>query len=298
MNGYVDKLYDINSIEIPAEMLETHVDEARVEAELQALGLRYAVESEADIAAEGDTIYAKADMKSYPDGRTILVYTGTTLPGAEDVAKAVISKRVGDVIETTLADKKVTLTIAKILRRTPVAVDDALIAKIGVDGVSTVGAYRNYIRAKLQEDQNMEQSKMLVKYIMDEMIAKTTYAYDEAEMESYVEEQMKLYANDMEEDDMDYDVSEADMREGIREQTKQEWMVEAFAKSQGVEVDRSAAEEQADQMIEMMQLMGEEVPARDEMIRMAIQDEYMNTFFDYAGKIIEEKTGGNNNGNN
>lgn len=45
MNGTVTKLCDIDSIAIPEPMLELHVDEQRVEEELQQLSLRYAKES-------------------------------------------------------------------------------------------------------------------------------------------------------------------------------------------------------------------------------------------------------------
>lgn len=290
MNGYVDKLYDVNSIEIPAEMLETHVDEGQVEAALQTLGLRYAAESEADTVAAGDLVYAKADTESYPDGRTILVYTGTALPGAEDAAKAVLGKKIGDAVETTLAEKKVTFTIGKILRRTPVAIDDALIAKVGVDGVTTVDGYKVYLRDKMKQEQALEQEKMITRFYLDQMINNSTYVYDEAEMDAYIAEQIAMYAPEYEA--MGETVDENEMREGILTQTKQYWMAEAFAKSQGVEPDQASIEEDADRMIEMMQLMGEEVPERAEMIETAKQDAYFNAFYEYINKQIEQKMGG------
>lgn len=298
MNGYVDKLYDIDSIELPAELLETHVDESRVEAELSALGLRYAEESQVETVEKGDLAVCKADAESYPDGRTILIYTGTILPGTEMAAEAVIGKNKGDQVETKLAEKTVTLTIDKVIRRIPVKVDDALIAKIGIEGVKTVDDYKVYIRKKLQADENMEQNKMLVKHVMDEMIKNSSYVYDAAELDAYVEEQMKLYAAELAQEEETMDISEDEMREGIREQTKQGWMIEAFAKKQGIEVDQAAAEEEADQMIEMMQLMGEDVPDRTEMIEASIQNAYMDAFFEYVGKMIEAKLGGKDNGSN
>lgn len=133
MNGKVDKLYDIDSIAIPEELLKVSVDEQRIEEEVAMLSLRYAKESLADTAAESDLVYAKADQESYPDGRTILLYTAMNMPGAEEAAKAVIGKKAGDVVSAVLADKKVTLTVEKVLHREPVEVTDELMEKCFAD---------------------------------------------------------------------------------------------------------------------------------------------------------------------
>ena len=45
-----------------------------------------------------------------------------------------------------------TLTIEKIIHRTPVDVDDALIADMGIDGVNTGEEYRNNVRMQMFRD--------------------------------------------------------------------------------------------------------------------------------------------------
>ena len=44
MKGYVTRLCDIDSIGIPDEMLEVHIDKERIENQIAALSLRYANE--------------------------------------------------------------------------------------------------------------------------------------------------------------------------------------------------------------------------------------------------------------
>lgn len=184
MNGKVDKLYDIDSIAIPEELLKVSVDEQRIEEEVGMLSLRYAKESLADTAAESDLVYAKADQESYPDGRTILLYTAMNMPGAEEAAKAVIGKKAGDVVSAVLADKKVTLTVEKVLHREPVEVTDELIAGMGIEGVVDVEAYKAYLREKMIADQQMENNKGIVIHILNVMTENSTYAYDEAEVKA------------------------------------------------------------------------------------------------------------------
>lgn len=293
MNGYVNKLYDVDSIVIPEKMLDVNVDEQRVEEELQALGLRYAKESQADSAKEGDLVYCTADTDSYPDGRTILIYTGVEMPAAKEAVAAVLGKKAGDTVRTVLAEKNIVLTVKKILRRIPVEVNDSLIESTGIDGVTTVEAYKEYIREKLMADAQMEASKMAVAFMVQQMTEESTYTYDEAEMEAYVQEHMDECLADYKE--MGEEIPDPEIvRTGLIEQMKQMWMAEAFCKDKGIEVDMSSVEEQADQMIEMMELMGEEVPERSEMIENTIQDEYFSQFINYISTMIEQKIGGSN----
>lgn len=142
MNGSVSKLCDIDCIVIPEEMLNVSVDEAHIEEEIKALSLRYAEERQVDKVQKGDIVYCEADKESFPDGRTIILYTDIDVPGAENASKASLGMNSGESFETELVGKKVQLTVNKIVRRTPAEVTDELVAGMGVEGVSTIDEYR------------------------------------------------------------------------------------------------------------------------------------------------------------
>lgn len=103
-------------------------------------------------------------------------------PAQSAAVQAALGKAVGDTFAARLMGKPVSLTVEKIIRRTPVAVDDALIASLGIDGVSTVEGYRAYLTEKALADAKLEQSKMAMHYLVDEMIGRSEYEYDQAEM--------------------------------------------------------------------------------------------------------------------
>ena len=107
MKGYVTRLCDIDSIGIPDEMLEVHIDKERIEKQIAALSLRYANEISSIICARGDIVRCKADEASYPDKRTIILFTGASLPAAEEAANAAIGKKLGESFKTELAGKSV-----------------------------------------------------------------------------------------------------------------------------------------------------------------------------------------------
>lgn len=290
MNGKVDKLYDIDSIVIPEELLNVSVDEQRIDDEVGMLSLRYARESLADTAAESDLVYAKADPESYPDGRTILLYTAMDMLGAEEAAKAVIGKKAGDVVSTVLAGKNVTLTIEKVLHREPVEVTDGLIAGMGIEGVSDIEAYRVYLREKMITDLKMENNKEIVRHILNVMTENSTYSYDEKEAKAQMMAMAEQYQKEYEQ--MGETVTVEEICEGMIAQEKQMWMAKAVCENKGIEVDTSSAEEDADRMIEMMQLTGEPVPDREEMIQMAVQDAYFNGLMSYIDSMVQQKVGG------
>ena len=293
MKGTVTKLCDIDSIAIPAALLDIQVDETRVDDALRMLSLRYAKESEAAAAEAGDLAVCKADAESYPDGRTILLFTGIAMPGAEDASRAVIGASVGETISTVLAEKPVKLTVQKILRRTPVEVNDALIAGIGLDGVQTVSDYRAYMRGKFLADLRMERSKEIMHYLLEQMVAGSEFSYDEAEMDAYVQKCMdEAAAAPLEFEDVD--LSPDEVRASAIAQQKQDWIAEAFCISRGIEIDMHNVEAEADQMLEMMSLMGEPAPDRAEMIEMSLQNEYGNALFTHMDQIIAQKMGGSN----
>ena len=119
MKGSVSKLCDVDRIAIPEELLEVKIDEACVEDGLKALSLRYAAETAADTVEAGDIVHCRADKAAYPDGRTVLLFTGTEIPGAEAAAANAIGKRVGDVFAAQLLEKNAELCVEKIVRRIP-----------------------------------------------------------------------------------------------------------------------------------------------------------------------------------
>lgn len=290
MNGFVNKLYDVDSIKIPEDMLEISVEDNCGDEAVKQLSLRYAEEVSADISEVNDIVYCAGDKDNYPDKRTLMIFTGSDIPGAEKAREAVLNKKVGDVVETALADKNVTLTVNKIVRRIPVKVDDNLIAGLGIEGVETVDAYKDHVTAQALENLKMETVKMIDGYIVKEMLEGCQFTYDEKEMDEYARETYDEYVNMYGEEEVGGSFEQ--VKPSIVDNIKMSWMAEAFCKSRNIEIDMSAIEEETDQMIEMMTLAGEEVPDREEMIQMTAQSEYTSQLFSYLESKTAEKIGG------
>lgn len=289
MKATVKKLCDMDRIAIPPELLKVELDEQAVTDAVARLSLRYAALGEAETAETGDIVHCRADAQSYPDGRDILLYTDVAMPGAEQAAQAALGKRVGGSFEAPVADKAVQLTVSKIVRRTPAEVNDALIASMGLDGVSTVAEYTAYTREKMLADLRMERSKEITHIIVDTMDKESEFDCDAAVLDELVASQEEMYAADYAAAGID--ITPEELRMSILAQARQAWVAEAFCIERGIEIDRESAEQYADQMIEMMTLMGEEVPERAVMLEMALENEYFRGFYDYIDGLIARRMG-------
>ena len=295
MIGSVNKLYDIDSVVIPAELLDIHVDEQNVEMGMRQLAMRYATECPAEVIEKGDVVYALPDKESYADGRVILIFTGIDMPGAEIASQDVLGAKVGDAVSTELYAQQVTLVVQKIVRRVPAPIDDQLAIRMGIVGVTTVEECRSYLREKALADIRLENSKEIAHIYVDALHKNSTYEYDEAEAKAYIDSVYDEVAAEYASYGME--LSEEQLRQDILEQKKQEWMIRAFCEDHGLEVDTSEVESEAEQMMEMMALMGEDVSDREKYLEMSLSGAYANQFFMYIEKLAEEKMGGSN-GNN
>ena len=95
------------------------------------------------------------------------------------------------------------------------------------------------------------------RYLLEQMEEHSTFSYDPQELDAYVQKNMDQYLQEMQE--MGMEESPEEIKESILAQEKQNWMAEEFCKSRGIEVNLEDAETQADQMLEMMQLTGDEL---------------------------------------
>lgn len=159
----------------------------------------------------------------------------------------------------------------------------------GSKAFPTVADYTAYIREKMLGDLRMERSKEITGILVDTMDKESEFACDPAILDEIVAAQEEMYAADYAAAGIE--ISPEDLRRSILAQTRQAWLAEAFCIERGIEIDRESAEQYADQMIEMMTLMGEEVPERSVMLEMALENEYFRGFYDYIDGLIARRMG-------
>lgn len=290
MNATVTKLCPPESIPLPDELLALSVDEQQLDADVARLALRYAAESEADTAGAGDIVRCRADSASYPDGRTVLLYPGTGIPGAEDAEALAIGKHPGDTLRVTLCGKAAALTVEKIIHRTPVEVNDALIASLGLDGISTVDDYRAMLRETALANEKMEQSKRLAQYVVEQLLEKSQFDYDETALAERIEADLPIAKAEYAEYGME--LSDEALREELFERQRQTWLAKAFCEARGITIDSRQIEDEAAQMYEMMRLSGETLPPREDFLAQMLDQAYISELYMAVNTLVAQRLEG------
>lgn len=290
MNATVTKLCGLGSVTLPAELLALHVDKQQIEADVARLALRYADESETDTAKAGDIVRCAADEASYPDGRTVLLYPGAGIPGAEEAEAAAIGAHPDDTLRVTLCGRAAALTIRSITRRTPVAVNDALIARIGLDGVNTVDDYRAMLREKALADAKMEKSKQLAQLVVQQMLAGSEIDYDERALAAHIDGELPAALAEFAAYGIEAD--EQEVRAELANQQQQSWLAKAFCAENGITVDEKQVEDEAAQMYDLMQMSGETLPARERFLAQMVEQAYISEFFMAVNAFVAQKMEG------
>ena len=193
MKSKVKKLYAIEKISIPSEICTWKVGQEEIKAKLEALSLEYASDSLCDTVMKGDCVFCRSERNRSFSDRTILLYPNRSIPEAEKAEEAIIGKKSGSQVKTTLAGIDVVLTIEKIVRRLPAAIDDELILKLAIDGVKTLVDYEEYYKNKQEENNKVNATHNIVSYLIQELIEHSEYDIDTDDMNEWTSKRAAKY---------------------------------------------------------------------------------------------------------
>ena len=185
MKSQVITLYEVKNVAVPAELCAWQVDEAEIDTRISALAMEYAVETAVETAAEGDCVICRGAENSPLADRTVLIFPGRAIPGGSEAERAVVGKKKGEQATVKIAGAENLLTIVKILRRQPAAVDNALIQKLAIDGVRTVAGYRAYFRNEREQSNRTMAVRQISSHLLQELVERSNFAIDAEEMDSW-----------------------------------------------------------------------------------------------------------------
>ncbi|MDE6936681.1 MAG: hypothetical protein K2P28_00630, partial [Lachnospiraceae bacterium] len=105
MKSRMMSCYDYRLLEVPKEMRRWHIPDSEIEAELLALAKDHSGEEETEGEIQDKDcvrcICVKASKENW-EGRTVLLYPGRKLPGAEGAEEAVLGKKRGEEFECSI----------------------------------------------------------------------------------------------------------------------------------------------------------------------------------------------------
>ena len=180
MGSTVTMLYDYLSAEVPQELCRWHITDEEADEALILLGRDYASQNRVEQAEEGDSLRCRDEQ-----GRTVPLYPGRKLPGAEEAEKAALGRKSGETFACRLGTTDVRLTVEEILRLEPHPVDNALVKLAGIPEVETVAGYRDWYVRETEPKKREDAAKKITRWLWDQLGERSEISVDQSERDHW-----------------------------------------------------------------------------------------------------------------
>lgn len=188
MKSKIADCYDYRKLDVPKELGRWHIPDSEIEAELEALAKDHSGEEEiTEEIKNGDCVRCiciKSEEESWQN-RTVLLYPGRSLSGAEDAEEAVLGKKQGEEFVCQIRGKGLTLKIRQVVRIHMMKIDDGLAAELGIPGVQTVEDYYRWYHEQHDKERKEKACIRIARYWFEEMAKRSVFDIDEEEKRAW-----------------------------------------------------------------------------------------------------------------
>lgn len=187
MKSEIISLADLADFTLDPKLKDTSITEEEVQQKIMMLAKDHGEMVETDTMEAGSGVIC-----TDANGNTVLIYPHLGLPSAEQAEADVLGKMPGDSFETMIGDRKVMLTVGKILLNMACPIDDTLAAKSGLENVSTLQQLHDAYLAEMQEKKKQENMRIAIMDMMHFLVDNAEVKLDEAEISAWTMEQARL----------------------------------------------------------------------------------------------------------
>ena len=195
MKSRVISYYDYRKLEIPEELTRWHISDEEIWKELEFQSGDHAVEKPAeDVVKNGDSVRCvcvKASKEEWK-GRTVFLYPGRSLPGAEAAEAEILGKVSGESFCCGFGEVQTELLVQEILRMEKLPLGDELVKKLELPGVSTVEEYFCWYRKENNDERKTKAGYGIISYWLRESAAQSEFEIDEEEKRAWCLKRAKL----------------------------------------------------------------------------------------------------------
>ncbi len=195
MKSRIVNFFDYTTLEIPEELTKWHIPEEEIRKELEALAADSAIQSEViDGISDGDCVRCVCTgcgEKAWI-GRTVLLYPGRSLPGAEEAEKKIVGCKVGEEITCKVGQWEMNLSVQNAVRNVASVVSDAFVASLNIPEVSTIDDYSRWYHRQHDMERKTKASYGVIHFWLNQMAERSTYEIDEEEKRQWCLERGKI----------------------------------------------------------------------------------------------------------
>ncbi len=226
MKSTITKLYDYKQAVIPAELLNWHVPDEEIAAQLETLSHNHAYEMEPETVQTGDSVACRGESAAARWNReTLLLFPGRGLCDSA-LENACLGARVGECRTVSTDEGEVTLTVKRILRRAAMPVGDQLVKAEGIDGVNTVAEYYDWYREQNEPERRRSAAMGIAGNLLYEIRMQSELSIDQEEKDAFVWDCANSYCQSLVKAGIDPTVPSEGTDFLTEEQAKQKMYVE------------------------------------------------------------------------
>ncbi|WP_033124327.1 hypothetical protein [Eubacterium sp. ER2] len=194
MRSKLTQCYDYRQLAVPEELKKWRFPESQIDEELEALARDHSSEQQMEgPVKDGHSVQCTClkDEKGNWEGRTVLLYPGRSLPGAQEAEQAVLGKRQGETFSCQLKARTLVLKVEKVVEKRTLTVGDTLVGLLGLPGVETVEDYRRWYHEKHDQAYRDKASIRICQFWLEAILRESTFDVDEAEKAAWCHHQAK-----------------------------------------------------------------------------------------------------------
>ncbi|MCB7302899.1 hypothetical protein NE683_00900 [Bariatricus massiliensis] len=196
MKSKMTECYDYTQLEVPEELRHWRFPESDIDRELEALARDYSTEEETEDGIENGysvRCVCVTNQDGSREGRTVLLFPGRSLPGAEEAEKAVLGRKKGEEFDCVIRGKKLRLRVELVLKKNVVeAGDEKLFAMLNLPDVRTEEDYRRWYHKEHDKEYRDKASIRICQFWLEEIMEKSRFYVDEAEKKEWCESRAKM----------------------------------------------------------------------------------------------------------
>lgn len=194
MRSKLIKCYDYRRLAVPEELRKWRFPESQIDGELEALARDHSIEHETDEPVkDGHSVQCTCleDGEGGWEGRTVLLYPGRSLPGAEEAEQAALGKSPGETFSCRIKGRPLVLKVEKAVEKKIFTVGDELVGLLGLPGVRTVEDYRRWYHETHDQKYRDKASIRICQFWLEAILKESTFDADEEEKAAWCHHQAK-----------------------------------------------------------------------------------------------------------
>ena len=254
------KLFDFTKCELPDVLFDIKVKQEDIDFEIIKAAEHFLTIEQQDGPIEnGDIVAVKIVSEDIPlasECERLSVGKGFF---SKDIESALVGKKKGETFTVTVGGTKAEVTVLWVRRRVVPKFTDEMASAMGVEDVSTVSEYTDYVTEELANEDKEKKQNAIWLMVSKKLLEESEFEVDQADIDAQYKKDIAYLQGELEDDFEEYmqvkyhgstlEESKQGFREEIERTLKLCAIAEPMAKEEGVEWTREVYDATIDEMV-------------------------------------------------